>query len=174
MPVAGRTLFARAFTPVALAAAAFLAAPAGAAPGHDDGHGHGHDAEPTAAQIDRTIEIEASDMAFTPDAIEVAAGETIRFVVTNTGAVLHEFAVDTPASHEAHRDEMRAMMADGATMAEMAHDHGSVISLEPGETAELVVTVEDPAAVEIACNLPGHYEAGMHGAIRPTGGEAGS
>ncbi len=40
------------------------------------------------------------------------------------------------------------------------------IIIAPGETAELVWTAPESAGeLEYACNIPGHYEAGMSGNI---------
>jgi len=44
-----------------------------------------------AASATRTIEVQMTDMAFTPTSLEVKAGETVRFVLVNKGQLLHEF-----------------------------------------------------------------------------------
>jgi plastocyanin len=72
-----------------------LSAVAAAAGGHsgghaDDGHGHSHSGfkfgEPAqAGGADRTVEIAADEMNFSPASVQVEAGETVRFVVENTG-----------------------------------------------------------------------------------------
>jgi uncharacterized cupredoxin-like copper-binding protein len=36
-----------------------------------------------------------------------------------------------------------------------------LVGIEPGQTRELSWTFSTPGAWEIACRLPGHYEAGM-------------
>ena len=46
----------------------------------------------------------------------------------------------------------------------MDHDDGGVTVL-PGETATLVWTFAHAASLQFACDIPGHYEDGMHGAI---------
>jgi uncharacterized cupredoxin-like copper-binding protein len=40
-----------------------------------------------------------NDMSFTPKAIEVKAGETVRFVLVNKGQLLHEFNLGDAAMH---------------------------------------------------------------------------
>jgi hypothetical protein len=35
----------------------------------------------------------------------------------------------------------------------------------PGATGELVVTASTPGSLELACLVPGHYEAGMRGSF---------
>ena len=40
------------------------------------------------------------------------------------------------------------------------------VTIEPGETEELVWTVPDSVKnLEYACNIPGHYESGMYGNV---------
>jgi Cu+-exporting ATPase len=110
---------------------------------------------------DRTVAIEASDaMRFSPEAIEVRAGETVAFVVTNTGEAEHEFVIGDEATQLAHEDEMAA-----------AGDHGdegaapNAVSVAPGATATLVYAFAEPGTLLIGCHEPGHYAAGMTGTI---------
>jgi plastocyanin len=43
---------------------------------------------------ERVIRVEALDsLAFEPDQVSVAAGDTVRFVVTNSGEAVHEFVL---------------------------------------------------------------------------------
>jgi uncharacterized cupredoxin-like copper-binding protein len=56
----------------------------------------------------RTIEVGMNDaMRFTPDRIEVRLGETLRFVVRNTGKVMHEFVIGTRQELDAHASTRR-------------------------------------------------------------------
>ena len=115
----------------------------------------------TAADADRRVEVTATDdLAYEPPTIEVTAGETITFVVTNTGEVEHEFVLGSEAEQVEHAAEM-AEMEPGA----MEHDEANAVAVEPGETAEL--TWHFPAAGELqyACHEPGHFEGGMIGTI---------
>jgi uncharacterized cupredoxin-like copper-binding protein len=48
---------------------------------------------------------------------------------------------------------------------DMSHDDPNSVLVEPGKTAELVWTFDTDATLEFACNVPGHYEAGMVGPI---------
>ena len=45
----------------------------------------------TEADVDRTISLEAGDMWFDPEELELAAGEVVKFEITNTGNLEHEF-----------------------------------------------------------------------------------
>ncbi|MFB6357501.1 MAG: copper-binding protein, partial [Thiohalorhabdaceae bacterium] len=90
----------------ALIAAATAAAPSGpifAGEGH--GMPFGHAGQPD--EVDRTVRVKARDIAFDRSQIEAQPGETIRFVITNTGAMEHEFTIGPPEVQRKHRREMR-------------------------------------------------------------------
>lgn len=168
----------------------FGAGQALAAGGHAGGHGHGEGAaigEPgRAAEADRTVEIAMYDNYYEPERLAVAAGETVRFLVRNEGALVHEFNIGTAAMHAAHRDEMVMMVEHGVIQGDridrermkmdmgggrtMEHDDPSSVLLEPGQSAEIVWRFPESGleseALEFACNVPGHYEAGMVGDLK--------
>ena len=48
----------------------------------------------------------------------------------------------------------------------MTHDHPNSVLLEPGESGVLVWTFNEPVELEFACDVPGHYQAGMKGEFR--------
>lgn len=146
-------------------------------------HGNEHDSEiGRATEPDmhgpfRVIEVDMGDVYFDPGAISVAAGETVLFVVINSGRIVHEFNIGTPETHVSHRDEMIAMFELGVLevdhvhhdrMAEMGmmHDDPNSVLLAPGESAEILWTFPVEGELQFACNLPGHYEAGMVGDFR--------
>lgn len=82
----------------------------------------------------------------------------MRFIVTNAGTQKHEFAIGDAEEHRQHAELMKEML-------NMKHDEGNAVTLEPGETKELIWRFGKPGNVEIACHIPGHYEAGMHGIV---------
>lgn len=65
----------------------------------------------------RTIEIAMVDIAFEPTDVTVEAGETVRFIFTNDGAIEHEATFGDEAEQEEHAAEMRE--AEGIDMDEM-------------------------------------------------------
>ena len=172
----------RAIAPAALALAAFSTVPAIAAGSHAGGHGDPGIGSPAqAGQADRTVEVTMRDNYYDPETVQVQAGETVRFVVKNAGSLVHEFNIGTAAMHAAHQDEMKMMVEHGVLKGDsldeqaaeamqanmghgMHHDPNSVL-LEPGETGEVVWTFPADASLEFACNVPGHYAAGMVGDI---------
>jgi len=117
----------------------------------------GEPAEPDAAT--RTIEVDAFDMAFDPESIEVDAGEVVTFEVTNTGEAVHELVLGDAEMQQRHAEEMADMGGH------MAHDEPNSISVEPGETNELTWKFGEATTLEYACHEPGHYGAGMHGQL---------
>ena len=94
-------------------AAAALAASAAFAGGT---HGGGHDESPigepgVAANVTRTIEVDAADsMRFTPSNVSVKKGETIRFVIKNSGKVPHEFSLGTEKELKEERDAVKDLL----------------------------------------------------------------
>lgn len=165
-------------------AAALVAGNAGAMA--DAGHGKGASiGEPgTKAKAARTVTITVRDNLYEPETVTVRKGETVRFVVVNKGELLHEFNIGTAAMHAEHQKEMMQMAEHGmitatginnqmmnmdhgkAGMPSMKHDDPNAVLIEPGKSAELTWKFSKDAELEMACNLPGHYEAGMVGHIK--------
>ncbi len=111
-------------------------------------------AESSTSDADRTVEIEMRDIAFAPTSLDVDAGETIRFVFTNTGEVVHEAYLDDALGQAEHASEM-------ASMGGMDHGDDDVLVVEPGETGELTHTFGETGTLQFGCHEPGHFEAGM-------------
>jgi len=174
-------------TGAALALTLGIALPAHAAGEHKHDHKHAHGAPKLEnigrsgdpANVGRIVEIVMRDSTFEPSSLEIGQGETVRFVVTNAGELVHEFNIATAAMHGAHQAEMQVMMDKGILEADrirhdlmghgdhgMRHDHANSVLLEPGKTGEMVWTFDTDTRLEFACNVPGHYEAGMVGHIR--------
>jgi uncharacterized cupredoxin-like copper-binding protein len=134
-----------------------------------------------ATQASRTIELVLGDMYFDPKAVQVKAGETVRFVLVNKGQLLHEFNLGDAAMHASHQQEMLKMQQSGMLTPtgmkhhdmghgsmEMKHDDPNSVLVEPGKTTELTWTFAKASNLEFACNLPGHYQAGMVGKLTIT------
>jgi len=43
----------------------------------------------------------------------------------------------------------------------MSHSHSNSVLLEPDQSGEIIWKFNTNTDIEIACNVPGHYEAGM-------------
>ncbi|WP_460418585.1 cupredoxin domain-containing protein [Pseudomonas sp. microsymbiont 2] len=136
-----------------------------------------------AAKATRTVEVVLKDIAFEPKSIKVKAGETVRFVLINEGKLPHEFNLGDKAMHTEHQKEMIAMQGkmftagmnhEGMDHGQMdhgqmggghGHSGGNTVLLQPGQRAELTWTFRKSAPIEFACNVPGHYQAGMVGPL---------
>ena len=131
-----------------------------AAGSHAGGHGTQAIGKPgVAAKVTRTITIDMTDaMRFTPSTVKVRRGETIRFVVTNSGQLKHEFNLGTEADLKAHYAQM-------LKFPEMEHDEPNLVSLAPGKTGEVIWQFTQAGTVHFACLHAGHYEAGMKGTV---------
>lgn len=124
----------------------------------DAGHNASPVGKPTAPELaDKTIQVKTLDtmrFAFEPPLEQIDEGETIRFVVSNTGTVPHEFFI----GDEAEQKEHAAMMVQ---MPNMVHEDGNTLTVPPGETKEITWAFSGPGPVVFACNIPGHFQAGM-------------
>jgi uncharacterized cupredoxin-like copper-binding protein len=131
-------------------------------PGHSHGHGAATETDGgpgKGSDVKRVVRVEALNPTFNVRTIQVRAGETIKFVVTNKDKIDHEFAIASPKEHADHREMMKQMP-------DMKHDEPNVVTLKPGESKELIWKFGRDTNIEFACNIPGHYEGGMKGAFR--------
>lgn len=152
-------------------ALALFSLPTLASPAHSFAFG----APASPAKADRTVEVVMGDMYYEPRNLQVKAGETVRFVLINKGAVTHEFSLGDAVMHAKHQKEMIAMQGqmDHAAMghggmqhgASMKHDDPNTVMVEPGKRGELTWTFNQSTPIEFACNVPGHYQAGMVGKL---------
>jgi len=150
-----------------LAMAALAASGAAFASGnHAGGHGHDDGGETAigkpgvAAKASRTITIEMGDnMRYTPSNIQVRRGETVRLLVKNAGQVKHELSLGTEKELLEHLEQMKRFP-------DMEHDEPGKLTLAPGTQGEIVWQFTKAGTVNFACLIPGHYEAGVKGAIQ--------
>ncbi len=151
------TIAALAISALALSA---LSSAAWAGPGHTDKHGDSAIGKPgVAAKVTRTIHVDMTDdMRFHSSKIPVKQGETIRFVVKNSGKLKHEFVLGLEKELKAHYEEMKKHP-------EMEHDEPNMVSVAPGKTGEVIWHFTKARKVDFACLHPGHYTAGMKGQI---------
>jgi uncharacterized cupredoxin-like copper-binding protein len=112
-------------------------------------------------RVDRTIAVDMNDtMRFTPSEVTVRRGETIRFIVRNTGIVPHEMVLGTGNELKAHGEAMRH-----AAHA-MTHDEPYMAQVPPKGEKEIVWRFTQPGEFLFGCLVPGHFEAGMTGKVR--------
>lgn len=158
-----------------------LSQPAFAGSGHGDGDGdtHGqssgqdhtsmggaHHAEASAGPVgspaepsdsSQIIKVSLTDemkISFDRELSSIKSGTVIQFIVKNEGKIPHEFSIGNQSEQQAHAEMMRKMPG-------MTHSDGNTVTVEPGMTKELTWNFEGSDMVVFACNIPGHYEAGM-------------
>lgn len=127
---------------------------------HGDGHGGAKFSvgEPASGKPDRIFDVSMRDnmrFVFKPEFKDLHDGEVIRFNVKNDGAIVHEFSIGNAADQVEHAKMMREMPG-------MKHVDPNTVSLEPGESATITWRFKGGDTVVFACNIPGHFEAGMH------------
>ena len=129
------------------------------------------------AEVSKVILVKMYDNYYEPNKFEIKKNQTIKFIVYNYGELVHEFNIATKAMHLKHQPEMMKMVEneillidriDKKKMKElskkdhsMSHTHSNSVLLEPNQSAELIWKFNSNAHLEAACNVPGHYEAGM-------------
>lgn len=151
---------------VALASAATLALAGGnAADGHSHQHGDAIGVPGKPAKVNRTVQVDMTDaMRFNPSSVAVKQGETIRFVVKNSGQLKHEFVLGTEKELKEHYEVMKKFP-------EMEHADPNMVTVAPGKTGEVIWQFTKSGTVDFACLQPGHYDAGMKGAVKVAGGK---
>lgn len=126
-------------------------------------HKHSHDGakfsvgEPGKGSPDRQVKVSMLDtmrFVFEPGLNSLRHGEMIDFVVTNNGVIKHEFSIGNAEDQVKHAEMMRKMP-------DMDHQDPNTVSLAAGETARLSWRFMGDDTVVFACNIPGHFEAGM-------------
>ena len=134
-------------------------------------HAGGHDDEAigkpgVASNVTRTIKIDMTDaMRFKASKIAVKQGETVRFVVSNSGKLKHEMVLGTQKELKAHAEVMKKNP-------QMEHADANMVTLAPGTTGEIVWQFTNAGKVDFACLQPGHYDAGMKGMVTVAAGKS--
>jgi plastocyanin len=98
-----------------------------------------------AVESSGKTEVELDDFYFEPTVLEGKAGEKVELELKNEGNVEHSFTVDS---------------------------QGIDKELEPGDEAEVTVTIPKSGAISFYCKY--HKSSGMAGALAVTGQSAGS
>lgn len=108
---------------------------------------------------DRTIVVDMNDrMRFDPENLVIRQGETIRFIVKNSGQILHEMVLGTMPELKAHQEMM-------AKHPGMEHDEPHSVHVDPKKQGEMVWQFARSGEFYYGCLIPGHFEAGMIGKI---------
>ena len=127
--------------------------------------------------ISRIIKVIMYDNYYMPSSFQINAGETIKFEVENAGELVHEFNIANKMMHKKHQPEMEKMVENEILFADsidkdkmkkmakidesMGHSHSNSVLLEPKQKGDIIWKFDNAVNIEIACNVPGHYQVGM-------------
>ncbi|RDL48050.1 Plastocyanin [Ensifer sp. M14] len=144
---------------------AALGSPALASGSHAGGHGEamavgepGDKAKATQTIRVTMKETDDGKMIFTPSTFKVRKGQTVRFAIQNAGELDHEFVLDQEDKIMEHKAVMEKFP-------DMEHDDPNAIRLAAGKSGEIIWKFTNDGTFKIACLVPGHYDAGMHGDV---------
>jgi uncharacterized cupredoxin-like copper-binding protein len=128
--------------------------------GHEQHRGESYSAgEPgNARKPSRTIDIEMSEMEYTPSRIEVKRGEQVRFRIRNVGKEDHEFLLATTEENLKHAEAMKKHP-------HKEHDEPNAVRLSPNKSAEILWKFTKSGTFEYSCLIPDHRDYGMIGRI---------
>ena len=128
-------------------------------------------------EVSRIIKVVMYDNYYEPSSFQIKAGETIKFEVENAGKLVHEFNIANKMMHTKHQPEMLKMVENGILLAfsidkekmkkmakmdkSMGHSHSNSVLLEPKQKGNIIWKFDNAVNIEVACNVPGHYQAGM-------------
>ena len=133
------------------------------------------------SEVEKVIKVKMYDNYYEPKKFKVKKNQTIKFIVYNYGELVHEFNIATKEMHLKHQPEMMRMVENEILLANridkkkmkelskkdhsMSHSHSNSVLLEPNQSGEIIWKFSTDANLEVACNVPGHYEAGMIASI---------
>ena len=127
--------------------------------------------------VTRVIKVVMYDNYYEPNSFQIKEGETIKFEVENAGMLVREFNIANKMMHMKHQPEMIKMAENGILLAfsidkekmkkmakmdkSMGHSHSNSVLLEPKQKGDIIWKFDNAVNIEVACNVPGHYQAGM-------------
>ena len=128
-------------------------------------------------EVSRIIKVVMYDNYYEPNSFQIKTGETIKFEVENAGMLVHEFNIANKMMHMKHQPEMVKMVENEILLADsidkekmkkmakidkaMGHSHNNSLLLEPKQKGVIIWKFDDVANIEVAFNVPGHYQVGM-------------
>jgi uncharacterized cupredoxin-like copper-binding protein len=110
----------------------------------------------------RTVQVSMHEgdgtMGYSLKSLDVKRGEQIKFIITNDGALAHEFILANEKDNLKHAALMQKFP-------DMQHDDPNGKSVEPKAKSEILWRFSKRGTFEYSCLIPGHREAGMTGKI---------
>ena len=127
--------------------------------------------------VSRVVKVVMYDNYYEPSSFKIKAGETIKFELVNAGELVHEFNIANKMMHMKHQPQMEKMVENEILFADsidknkmkkmakidksMGHSHSNSVLLEPKQKGDIIWKFDNAVNIEIACNVPGHYQVGM-------------
>ena len=127
--------------------------------------------------VNRVVKVVMYDNYYEPSSLKIKAGETIKFELVNAGELVHEFNIANKMMHMKHQPQMEKMVENEILFADsidknkmkkmakidksMGHSHSNSVLLEPKQKGDIIWKFDNAVNIEIACNVPGHYQVGM-------------
>ena len=127
--------------------------------------------------VNRVVKVVMYDNYYEPSSFRIKAGETIKFELVNVGELVHEFNIANKMMHMKHQPQMEKMVENEILFADsidknkmkkmakidksMGHSHSNSVLLEPNKKGDIIWKFDNAFNIEIACNVPGHYQVGM-------------
>ena len=127
--------------------------------------------------VNRVVKVVMYDNYYEPSSFKIKAGETIKFELVNAGELVHEFNIANKMMHMKHQPQMEKMVENEILFADsidknkmkkmakidksMGHSHSNSVLLEPKQKGDIIWKFDNAVNIEIACNVPGHYQVGM-------------
>ena len=127
--------------------------------------------------VNRVVKVVMYDNYYEASSFKIKAGETIKFELVNAGELVHEFNIANKMMHMKHQHQMEKMVENETLFADsidknkmkkmskidksMGHSHSNSVLLEPKQKGDIIWKFDNAVNIEIACNVPGHYQVGM-------------
>ena len=138
----------------------------GDADAHDDGDADANAYLETAPK-DALFLVDMSQFSFTPNVIEVKAGDVIEIAIQNSEAALHDFTIDN-VDADVHVSYL------GGT-GEHGHEEPAIeadvhFALTEPASGVVHLKIHEPGEYVFYCSVPGHQDLGMEGTLIVTEG----
>jgi uncharacterized cupredoxin-like copper-binding protein len=145
----------------------------------DAGAGATPPISPGTSRAPRDVNIIARDYSFQPDPVDFVPGETVLLHVINGGLEVHEAILGDQATQDAWE------VAEKTASSSAAPGPTPVVTVPPGvagirvvvasgQRVDLLWSIPVRAGVAgsppwfVGCHIPGHWDKGMHAAVRWT------
>ena len=128
----------------------------------DNGHAATENSYLEAAPKDALFLVEMTSFSFTPDVLEVTAGDVVEIAIQNVEPVLHDLTIDV-IDADAHVSYLAGTGQHAHQESEIDADIHFALT-EPG-TGIVHLRINEPGEYVFYCSVPGHRESGMFGTL---------